>query len=269
MLTSILLFLVLGSFAGILAGLLGVGGGLVIVPMINYTFALRGITGEHLHHMALGTSLATIMFTSVSSFMTHHRNKAVIWSIVKQITAGILLGTFFGSKIAAHMPTNLLKGFFIVFLLYVGTQMLMNIKPKASREIPGLAGNTAAGGFIGLVSSFVGIGGGTLSVPYMTWCNVPMHKAIGTSAAIGFPIAGAGAAGYLVNGLGVEGLPGAHIGFIYLPALLGIAAASVFTAPIGARLAHRLPVSRLKKAFACLLYVMAAQMAYGLFFHNA
>ncbi|MDL2216309.1 sulfite exporter TauE/SafE family protein [Desulfovibrio sp. OttesenSCG-928-M14] len=266
MFTSIFIFLVLGAFAGVLAGLLGVGGGLVIVPMINYTFALQGITGEHTHHMALGTSLATIMFTSVSSFLTHHRNKAVIWSIVKQITAGILLGTFLGSKVAAHLPTNLLKSFFVVFLLYVGTQMLLNIKPKASREIPGLAGNTAAGGVIGMVSSFVGIGGGTLSVPYMTWCNVPMHKAIGTSAAIGFPIAVAGALGYLINGLGVSGMPGPHVGFIYIPALIGIAAASVCTAPLGAKLAHRLPVSRLKKAFAVLLFVMAGQMAHSLIF---
>lgn len=265
MLTSLVLFVILGSFAGVLAGLLGVGGGLVIVPMINYAFAFQGLTGEHTHHMALGTSLATIMFTSVSSFMTHHRNKAVIWQIVKYITPGILIGTFLGGKVAAHLPTNLLKGFFVVFLLYVGTQMLLNIKPKASREVPGLAGNSIAGGVIGLVSSFVGIGGGTLSVPYMTWCNIPMHKAIGTSAAIGFPIAVAGALSYAVNGVGVAGLPGPHVGFIYIPALLGIAAASVFTAPLGAKLAHKLPVSKLKKFFACLLYVMAAQMAYGLY----
>jgi uncharacterized membrane protein YfcA len=264
MIASLIIFLALGSVAGVLAGLLGVGGGLVIVPMINYTFAIQGITGEHTHHLALGTSLATIMFTSISSFMTHNRNGAVIWRIVKYITPGILLGTFFGSKVAAHLPTNLLKSFFIVFLLYVGTQMLMNIKPKASREIPGFAGNSLAGGVIGMVSSFVGIGGGTLSVPYMTWCNVPMHKAIGTSAAIGFPIAVAGALGYLVNGMGVPGLPDHTVGFIYLPALVGIAAASVCTAPLGAQLAHRLPVTRLKRFFAILLYAMAAQMAYRL-----
>ncbi len=264
MLASLVLFLVLGSFAGVLAGLLGVGGGLVIVPMLNYAFALQGITGDHLHHMALGTSLATIMFTSISSFMTHHRSGAVLWGIVRQITPGILLGTFLGSKVAVHMPTSLLKGFFILFLLYVGAQMLMNVKPKAAREMPGLLGNSLAGGLIGALSSFVGIGGGSLSVPYMAWCNVPMHRAIGTSAAIGFPIAFAGAAGYLVNGLGLADLPGPHLGFIYLPALLGIAAASVCTAPLGAKLAHTLPVPRLKKAFACLLFAMAAQMAYSL-----
>jgi uncharacterized membrane protein YfcA len=264
MLLSLAVFLFLGSIAGILAGLLGVGGGLVIVPMIDYTLAIRGITGEHIHHLAVGTSLATIMFTSVSSFLAHHRNKAVLWSIVRYITPGILIGTFLGSRVAAHMPTTPLKAIFLLFLLYVGTQMLLNIKPKASRDIPGLAGNSLAGLVIGLVSSLVGIGGGSLSVPYMAWCNVPMHKAIGTSAAVGFPIALAGAAGYLINGLGVEGLPAHTVGFIYIPALLGIAAASVCTAPLGAKLSHRLPVGRLKKGFACLLFVMAAQMAYSL-----
>ena len=261
---SLIIFLCLGTVAGILAGLLGVGGGLVIVPMITYTFSFQGIVGEHTHHLALGTSLATIMFTSVSSFMAHHRNNAVIWPIFRNIVLGILIGTFFGSKLAAHLPTLWLKGFFVLFLLYAATQMLLNIKPKASREIPGFVGNSVAGGIIGVVSSLVGIGGGTLSVPYMTWCNVPMHKAIGTSAAIGFPIAVAGALGYLINGMGVEGRPDYTIGFIYLPAFFGIAAASVFTAPYGARLAHRLPVTKLKKAFACLLYCMAAQMAYSL-----
>ncbi|MDL2266503.1 sulfite exporter TauE/SafE family protein, partial [Desulfovibrio sp. OttesenSCG-928-G15] len=145
MITSLLIFLVLGSFAGLLAGLLGVGGGLVIVPMINYTFALQGISGEHVHHMALGTSLATIMFTSISSFMAHNRNGFVLWQIVKYITPGILVGTFLGSKVAVHLPTSLLKAIFIIFLLYVGVQMLMNIKPKASREVPGLLGNIVAG----------------------------------------------------------------------------------------------------------------------------
>ncbi|MDR2489227.1 MAG: sulfite exporter TauE/SafE family protein [Desulfovibrio sp.] len=264
MLFSLILFLCLGSVAGILAGLLGVGGGLVIVPMITYAFSAQGIVGEYTHHLALGTSLATIVFTSVSSFMTHHRNSAVLWSIFAQVTPGILIGTFLGSKVAATMPTSWLKIFFVVFLLYVATQMLLNIKPKASREMPGFLGSSAAGGIIGVVSSLVGIGGGSLSVPFMTWCNVPMHKAVGTSAAIGFPIAVAGALGYLLNGAGIPGRPDYTLGFIYLPAFFGIACASVFTAPRGARLAHRLPVSKLKKAFACLLYCMAAQMAYSL-----
>jgi uncharacterized membrane protein YfcA len=264
MLTSLLIFLVLGCFAGVMAGLLGVGGGLVIVPMITYTFDIRGMSGEHTYYMALGTSLATIMFTSISSFAAHHRKKAVLWSVVALITPGILLGTFFGSKAASRIPAGALKLFFVVFLLYVGTNMFLNIKPKAARPVPGFAGNSLAGVIIGIVSSFVGIGGGSLTVPYLTWCNVSIHNAIGTSAAVGFPIALAGALGYLVNGLGIEGMPGPHLGFIYLPALLGIAGASIFTAPLGVRLSHTLPVSSLKKVFACLLFAMAGQMLYKL-----
>ena len=261
---SLIIFLCLGTVAGILAGLLGVGGGLVIVPMITYTFSFQGIVGEHTHHLALGTSLATIMFTSVSSFMAHHRNNAVIWPIFRNIVLGILLGTFFGSKLAAHLPTLWLKGFFVLFLLYAATQMLLNIKPKASREIPGFVGNSVAGGIIGVVSSLVGIGGGTLSVPYMTWCNVPMHKAIGTSAAIGFPIAVAGALGYVVNNLHTAGLPAWSLGGVYLPALLFIVCGSVLTAPFGARLAHALPVDKLKRIFAVFLYVVATRMVLGM-----
>jgi uncharacterized membrane protein YfcA len=264
MLTTFIIFLVLGGFAGVLAGLLGVGGGLIIVPMITYTFDIRGMSGEHTYYMALGTSLATIMFTSIASFTAHHRKKAVLWSVVGSITPGILVGTFFGSKLASRIPTGTLKLFFVVFLLYVGVNMFLNIKPKAARPVPGFAGNSLAGAVIGVVSSFVGIGGGSLSVPYLTWCNVSIHKAIGTSAAIGFPIALAGAVGYIVNGLGVEGMPGPHLGFIYLPAFFGIVAASVCTAPLGVRLSHSLPVASLKKFFACLLFVMAGQMLYTL-----
>ncbi len=264
MLTVLATYLFFGAIAGVLAGLLGVGGGLVIVPIITYTLPLQGIDTPYNHMIALGTSLATIIFTSVSSFMSHHRNGAVLWSVVKAITPGILLGTFIGGNIASLLPTTFLKGFFVVFLYYVGTQMLLNLKPSASRDIPSFLGNSIAGATIGLVSSFVGIGGGTLSVPYMAWCNVPIHKSIGTSAAIGFPIAIAGALSYIVAGLRVEGLPSHTLGYIYLPALAGIAMASIFTAPLGAKLAHSLPVGKLKKCFAVLLYTMGTQMLYKL-----
>jgi len=262
MLTVIAVYMFIGIFAGLLAGLLGVGGGLIIVPLINYSFAVMGIASQHTHVIALGTSLATIMFTSVSSFMAHHRNGAVIWPIFAHITPGILVGTFFGSYVASIIPIGMLKIFFVCFLYYTATQMFLNAKPKPTRTIPGLGGNSIAGGIIGIVSSLVGIGGGSLSVPYMTWCNVPIHKAIGTSAAIGFPIAVAGAAGYMLNGLGVEGRPEYTLGFVYLPALLGISLVSVFTAPIGARLSKNLPVTKLKRCFACLLLVIGTQMLY-------
>ncbi len=263
MLTSLLIYLCVGAVAGVLAGLLGVGGGLVIVPLVTYSFILQGIESDVTHKIALATSLASIMFTSVSSFMAHHRNQAVIWSIFKTITPGILIGTFLGTKLVTIIPETPLKIFFILFLYYSATQMFLNIKPKASRHIPGPVGNSTAGGVIGIVSSLVGIGGGTLSVPYMTWCNIPIHKAIGTSAAIGFPIAVAGALGNIINGWGLSDVP-YSLGLIYIPALIGIAAASVCTAPFGARLAHKLPIGRLKRIFACLLIIVASQMVYQL-----
>lgn len=263
MLSSIFLYLCIGAVAGILAGLLGVGGGLVIVPLVTYSFVFQGIESDVTHKIALATSLATIMFTSVSSFMAHHRNKAVIWSIFKAVTPGILIGTFLGTKVVTLVPETPLKIFFVCFLYYTASQMFLNIKPKASRQIPGPVGNSAAGLVIGGVSSLVGIGGGTLSVPYMTWCNIPIHKAIGTSAAIGFPIAVAGALGNIVNGWGLSDVD-YSLGLIYLPALIGIAAASVCTAPFGAKIAHKLPIGKLKKIFACLLITVATQMLYQL-----
>ena len=262
--TIVLLYLGVGAIAGVLAGLLGVGGGLVIVPMLVFCFTLQGLPNEHIMHIALGTSLASIMFTSVSSFMAHHRKGAVNWTVVKKISAGILIGTFGGTWIAAGLSTGFLKGFFVIFLYYVATQMVLDRKPSASRELPGNAGMFSAGGIIGVVSSLVGIGGGSLSVPFMIWCNMPVHNAIGTSAAIGFPIAVAGCIGYLVNGFKVASLPPFSLGYVYLPALAGIAVASVVTAPLGAKLAHSLPVRQLKKIFALLLFLVATKMAWGI-----
>ncbi len=258
------MYIALGAFAGVLAGLLGVGGGLIIVPVLTFIFTARHLPEAHILHLALGTSLACIMFTSVSSLRAHHARGAVDWAVVRRITAGIMVGTFGGSWVAAQLSTRFLKGFFVFFLFYVAIQMLLNIKPKPHRQLPGQTAMFGVGGVIGGVSSLVGIGGGSMSVPFLIWCNVAMHRAIGTSAAIGFPIALAGAAGYLVNGLSVT-LPPYSLGFVYLPALVGISAASVVTAPLGAKLAHSLPIDKLKKIFALLLIVMGAKMLLSLF----
>jgi uncharacterized membrane protein YfcA len=263
--TAFLLYISLGAIAGVLAGLLGIGGGLVIVPALTIMFTYLSMPENYILHMALGTSLASIIFTSLSSLRAHHRLEGVIWPVVLKITPGIIIGTMTGAYIASMLSTNFLKGFFGIFLLYVGTQMLLAIKPKPQREIPKAAGITGAGGIIGIFSSLVGIGGGTLSVPFLVWCNTPMHKAIGTSAAIGFPIAIAGTAGYILSGLDVKALPSFTLGFIHLKALLGIVAASILTAPLGAKLAHKLPVDRLKKIFALLLYVLGVRMLFSIF----
>ncbi len=255
-----------GVLAGILAGLLGIGGGLIIVPILVFGLDWQGIPHDHLMHIALGTSMASIAFTSVSSFLAHHRRGAVHWEVVRRITPGILIGTFLGSYIASRMSTSFLKVFFVIFIFYVAIQMLTNHKPKASRHLPGQAGMFGVGNTIGAFSSLVGIGGGTLSVPFMMWCNIEVHEAIGTSAAIGFPIAIAGTLGYLMHGWNVSALPDYSVGFVYLPALCGIVFASVLTAPLGARLAHHLPVPRLKQVFAVLLIIVGTRMLMGLRF---
>lgn len=262
--TYILLYLAVGALSGVLAGLLGVGGGIVIVPMLTFVFTSQQMPAPFILHLALGTSLACIMFTSISSLRAHHGRGAVDWQVFRRVTPGILVGTLLGSWIAAQLSTGFLKGFFVLFLYYMAFQMILNVKPKPARQLPGAGGMFGVGGVIGGVSSLVGIGGGSMSVPFLVWCNVSLHNAIGTSAAIGFPIALAGAVGYVANGLMVKSLPPYSLGFVYLPALLGVAVVSMLTAPFGARLAHDLPVAQLKKAFAFLLVVMGTKMLMGM-----
>lgn len=259
-----LLYLLTGSFAGLLAGLLGVGGGLVIVPILTFLLTAQGLPPTHILHLALGTSLASILFTSLSSVRAHHRRGAVNWEAVKSITPGIMFGTLVGSCVAVKLSTDLLKIIFVLFQYYVATQLLLDIKPKPHRQLPGNAGMFGMGSLIGGISSLVGIGGGTISVPFLIWCNTAAHTAIGTSAAIGFPIALAGTIGYVANGYSFA-LPQYSLGFVYLPALTGIVAASVLTAPVGARIAHSLPISKLKKAFAVLLLIMGTKMLMSMY----
>ena len=263
MTTAILMYLVFGSMAGLLAGLLGLGGGAIIVPILVYGLPLQGIT-EHIQHMAVGTSMASIVFTSLSSVRAHHARGTVRWPIVLQFSPGIVVGTLVGGTIAANIPTKPLAAIFAVFLMYVATQMVLDIKPKASRQLPGVAGVMGVGGGIGFVSSFVGIGGGTMTIPFLTMCNVSMREAISTSAGVGFPIALAGAVSYMVNGWSAPGLPQYSLGFIYLPALFGIVTASMLTAPLGAKIAYKVSIPRLKKFFAGFLCVVAATMVYKL-----
>ncbi len=260
----ILGYLALGAVAGFVAGLLGVGGGAIMVPVLALLFAAQGFPEAHLMHLALGTSMAAIVFTSVSSLRAHHAHAAVRWEIVRTIAPGILLGTFLGAQLASAIPTRPLAIFFTMFMIYLAFQMLANIKPKPSRQLPGTFGMFVVGNGIGAISALVAIGGGSLSVPFMTWCNVKMHEAIGTSAAIGFPIALAGTLGYLVGGWNATGLPAGSFGYVYLPALAACVAMSMLTAPLGARAAHRLPVATLKKIFAGVILLLLAKMLHGL-----
>jgi uncharacterized membrane protein YfcA len=258
--TYLLLYLALGGATGVLAGLLGVGGGIVIVPALVALFTAQQLPDPFILHLALGTSLASIVFTSISSLRAHHVRGAVDWEVFRRVTPGILIGTLLGSWLAAQLSTRFLEALFVLFLYFVALQLLLGARPAPSRLLPGARGLFGVGGLIGGVSSLVGIGGGSMSVPFLLWCNVPLQVAIGTSASIGLPIAVAGAVGYVANGALVETLPPHTLGFVHLPALVGIAAASVLTAPLGARLAHGLPVARLKRVFALLLLVMGTKL---------
>lgn len=256
---------VLGAVVGFFAGLLGVGGGGIMVPMLTTLFLAQGFPHEQVVHMALGTSMASIVLTSVSSLRAHQAHGAVRWDVVRTITPGILVGTFCATFIASRVNTAALAIFFAVFMAYVSIQMLLNIKPKPSRDLPGPLGMTGVGLGIGGVSALVAIGGGSLSVPFMTWCNVKVQNAIGTSAAIGLPIALAGTIGYLVNGWNVPGTPPLSFGYVYLPAFVMVSLVSMWVAPVGARLAHRLPVAMLKKIFAGVLMALCAKMLHSIF----
>jgi len=254
----------LGIFAGFVAGLFGVGGGLTLVPILFMIFTSQDFPASHLMHLALGTSMTTIVFTSMSSMRAHHAHNAVRWDIVRAMAPGLLLGTLGGSLFASLVPTRPLVVVFTCVVYYASAQMILDFKPKAHRQLPGAFGLFGAGGLIGIVSSLVAAGGGFLSIPFMLFCNVAIHSAVGTSSALGLPIAAAGMIGYIIAGWGVPGLPDYTLGYIYLPALLGVVAMSMLVAPYGAKLAHRLPVKQLKRAFGGFLALLATKMLWSL-----
>jgi len=261
-----LAYIGLGLFTGLSAGMLGIGGGLVMVPALTMMFgAQAGFPPGEVLHQALGTSMATILFTSLSSLRAHHGHRAVLWRVVGQITPGILLGTLLGTLCAAQVPAKPLGIVFTVFICLAALQMLANFKPKPSRQLPGAGGIFAFGAGIGAFSAFVAIGGGAFTVPFLSWCNVKIHKAIGTSAAISFPVALGGTIGYIYNGWGHLALPEWSLGFVHLPALAWMVPPSMMMAPLGARLAHSLPITTAKRLFACLLIALAAKMLWKLF----
>jgi uncharacterized protein len=254
----ILELLLLGSIAGFLAGLLGLGGGMMMVPFLTFILTSKGIPAEHVVKMAVATSLATICFTSITSVRAHNRRDAVLWPIVWVLAPGIVIGSLLGSQIAAALPARILSIFFAVFVAFSATRMLMVTRPQPTRTLPGRFATFGMGGLIGFLASLVGAGGAFISVPFMTRCNVKIHDAVGTSAALGFPVALAGTLGYVWAGRSLPQMPPGSLGYLYLPGLLAISAASMTTAPLGARTAHRMDVRPLQKVFALMLYAIAA-----------
>lgn len=252
---------ILGLCTGFLAGLLGIGGGMLMVPFVTIILTARGVSPDLAVKMAIATSMATIVFTSISSVRAHHKRGAVQWGIVKNLAPGIVLGAMLASLgVFAVLKGTSLALFFAAFVGFSATQMLLDKKPAPTRTLPGPAGLLGSGGVIGFLSGLVGAGGGFVSVPFMTWCNVPIHNAVATSAALGFPIALANVVGYVISGQSVTSLPAGSLGYVWLPALGVIATCSVLTAPLGAKAAHNLPVKKLKRVFASLLFGLAAYM---------
>lgn len=259
-----LAYLATGLAVGFFAGLLGIGGGAVMVPILVLVFTAQGLAPDHVMHMALGTAMAAIMFTSVASMRAHHAHGAVDWGIARALAPGILAGSFCAALVAGLISKRPLALMFTGLVFYAATQILFDLRPKQSRELPGAGGLFAAGAGIGAVSSLLAAGGAFLCIPFLAWCSVPLRRAIGTAAAVGLPIAFAGTLGYVLQGLRAEGLPSPSLGYVYLPALVLVVATSVLAAPVGARVAHRLPVKRLRIIFALLLYALAVRMLVSL-----
>ncbi len=257
---GLLVYLLLGMFVGVIAGLLGVGGGLIIVPVLILLFQSYGFSSSIITHLAIGTSLATIVLTSLSSVRAHHLHAAILWSVFRKLTPGIVLGTVLGALLANVMSSTLLKHFFGFFELAVALQMGLELRPNAARALPGKMGMSLAGGVIGLLSALVGIGGGSLTVPFLTWCNITAQRAVATSSACGLPIAIAGSVGFMLTGWQNAQLPAGSSGFVYWPAFIGIVLTSILTAPLGAHLAHQLPARSLKRVFAIFLAILGIRM---------
>lgn len=261
---EMLIYLATGALVGLAAGLLGIGGGLLIVPVLSSVF-LYFLNTPEVVHIAIGTSLATIVVTSFSSARAHHSHGAIRWDAVKLLSIGVLFGAFIGGWSSQFVASDMLGKIFGILELLIAINMLMAFKPSPHRQLPGLVGNSFSGTIIGGVSSLVGIGGGTLTTPYLVWNNLSMHNAIATSTAVSIPVAIAGTIGYFIAGLGASDLPQYATGYLYWPAFFGIVVASYFTAPIGAKWAHQLPVKVLKRTFGIFLIVLAIKM---LFFTN-
>ncbi|MBK8814634.1 MAG: sulfite exporter TauE/SafE family protein [Methylococcaceae bacterium] len=262
LITVVVINLVLGMCSGFLAGLFGIGGGLVIVPVLVMLFKAQGLPPNLIMIMAIATSLATIIMTSTSSVLAHHRLGSVLWDKVIRLTPGILIGAMLGATIADNLRTDYLRLIFVLFLLYVGCQMALGTTPKSGTASYSKSLDFFVACAIGLLSSLVGIGGGTLTVPYLAHCRYPMRNAVAISSACGLPIALASTASYVALGIKATHLPDLSLGYVYVPSFLGVGFGSLFTAPIGAKLAHKLPAKQLKSYFSILIFLMAIKLVW-------
>ena len=258
--TEVLLYLLTGAVAGLSAGLLGIGGGLIIVPILFFIFSSQQVAAEHIMHMALATSLATIIVTSISSAWAHHKRGAVLWPIVFNLSPGIIIGAWLGAMLASALASDILKPVFGLYELLVAIHLLVNYRPATHTASISRTKSITGGAVIGSISSVIGIGGATMTIPFLLWHNISIKNAVASSAACGFPIAVAGTAAYVVSGWNAAGLPAYTLGYVNLPAFAMIIVTSMLTAPAGAALAHKLPERTLRIFFAVFLLVLSFKM---------
>lgn len=254
---------IFGVFSGVVSGLIGVGGGIVIVPFLAWLFTLYGMPAETIMQTAVATSLATIIITSVAAVYAQHKRGAVMWPVLWALTPGIAVGAWFGADFAHFLTTNIMEIIFGSFLLLNGLRMAIKIKPKPHRKLPSTAPLFISGGLIGFFSTLVGIGGGALVVPYMNWHNVVMKKAIAMGSACGLPIAIFGAISFIIIGFDASNLPEGNIGYINIPAFFGIGLTTLFSTTLGVHFAHTLPTEILKKVFAVISLTVGVKMLLG------
>lgn len=260
---SLLIYLLTGAIAGLLAGLFGAGGGMVMVPALALVLPAQGVPPDATMQVAVATSLAVISATSISSMLSHQRHGAVLWPVVRWMALGLVAGAVAGAYLADQLASRTLALIVGAGALLVAAQMFFQLQPSAAAPLPGRGGLVAAGSIIGTLSALVGIGGGSLTVPFLSWRGVDIRQAVGTSAACGVPIAWAGALGFMLAGWDRTDLPAPHLGYVSLQGFAGLAVASVALAPLGARLAHRLPPRQLKRGFALLLSGVGLKMLIG------
>lgn len=255
-------YLVVGAVAGLISGLFGLGGGAIIVPLLIFTFSLQGISPEEATHLAIGTSLATIIFTALSSIYTHHQKNGIRWDLVNRLIPGILLGAWLGGHVAVSLDGQLLQQLFGAFMILVALQLLIYQPKVGAKLVPGRIGMSLVAGVIGGVSALFGIGGGTMTIPFLTFFGISIHRAVGIAAVCGLPIAVV--ASYVFATADVAGLvlPSGSIGYIFIPAWLGIIVTSLPCARLGAKLAHHVNAVQLKTAFGWLMMALGARFVW-------
>lgn len=253
-----ILYLLVGALAGFLSGLFGLGGGIIIVPALIFVFTANGLPLEVITHLAIGTSLATIVVTSIASTYTHHQKGSVLWGLTRWLIPGLLLGSIFGGLLAASLPGSTLQLILGTLMIIVAVQLLVR-QYTGSIKTPGKFRLYTGGIFIGTVSSLLGIGGGTLTTPFLASFGIGIRQAVATSAACGLPIAIAGSATYLFSGMASMLIPQGSLGYIFIPAWLGIVLTSMPFARVGALLAHRINERRLKQLFAGIILILGVR----------